>query len=62
MVAPSAELVHELNNLLTIVLGSLEQLHRQDLNTRGRSQLERAQWAMEQAGKLVHQVIAPHPP
>ncbi len=54
---PSEDLVHQLNNVLTVVLGSLEQLHRQPLNERGKAQLERAQWGVAQAGDLVRQVI-----
>jgi signal transduction histidine kinase len=51
-------IAHEFNNLLTIVMGSLEQLHRNPLTPRGRSQLERAQWGVQQAGRLARQVLA----
>jgi len=49
---------HEFNNLLTIVLGSLEQLHRQPLDERGCEQLERAEWGVRQAGRLARQVLS----
>jgi signal transduction histidine kinase len=51
-------IAHEFNNLLTIVMGSLEQLHRNPLTPRGKSQLERAQWGVQQAGRLARQVLA----
>ena len=47
---------HELNNLLTVMLGGLEQLHRQPLNDRGKAQLERAQWGVTRAGQLLQQL------
>jgi signal transduction histidine kinase len=49
---------HEFNNLLTIALGSLEQLRRQTLDERGRDQLERADWSVRQAGRLARQVLS----
>jgi signal transduction histidine kinase len=49
---------HEFNNLLTIALGSLEQLRRQTLDERGREQLERAEWSVRQAGRLARQVLS----
>ena len=49
---------HELNNLLTIVLGSLEQMRRQPLDERGQQQLERAQWGARQAGRLSRQALS----
>ena len=48
---------HEFNNLLTVALGSLEQLRRQTLDERGREQLERAEWSVRQAGCLARQVL-----
>jgi len=48
---------HEFNNLLTIALGSLEQLRRQTLDERGREQLERADWSVRQAGRLARQIL-----
>ena len=50
--------VHELNNLLTIALGSLEQLRRQALDERGQTQLDRAQWGVEQAGRVARQMLS----
>ena len=52
-----AALVHDLNNLLTVVLGSLEQLRRQPLDGRGQQQLERAQRATWRAGQLAQEVL-----
>jgi signal transduction histidine kinase len=49
---------HEFNNLLTVALGSLEQLRRQVLDERGREQLERAEWSVRQAGRLARQVLS----
>ncbi len=54
----AAGTAHELNNLLTIVLGSLEQICRQPLDERGQQQLERAQWGARQAGRLSRQVLS----
>jgi signal transduction histidine kinase len=56
--AVEAGAVHDLNNLLTVVLGSLEQLRRQPLDGQGRTQLDRAQWGARQAGRLARQVLA----
>jgi signal transduction histidine kinase len=54
----AAGVAHEFNNLLTIALGSLEQLHRQSLDERGHMQLERAEWSVRQAGRLAQQVLS----
>ena len=56
----AADAVHELNNLMTVVLGSLEQLQRQPLDDRGKAQLERAQAAVAQANRLLQHLIGPH--
>jgi signal transduction histidine kinase len=56
--AMAAEVAHEFNNLLTVVLGSLEQLRRQPLDERGRRQLERAEWSARQAGRLTRQMLS----
>ncbi len=56
----AADATHELNNLLTVVLGSMEQLQRQALDDRGKAQLDRAQAAVEQANKLLQQMMGPH--
>lgn len=49
---------HEFNNLLTVVLGSLEQLGRQTLDQRGREQLERALWGVRQADRLARRMLS----
>jgi signal transduction histidine kinase len=54
----AAGMAHEFNNLLTIALGSLEQLRRQSLDERGHMQLERAEWSVRQAGRLAQQVLS----
>ena len=56
--AYGASLVHDLNNLLTVVLGSVEQLRRQHLDDRGQVQLDRASWGARQAGLLARQLLA----
>ena len=53
-----ASMVHDLTNVLTIVLGSLEQLRRQPLDERGQQQLERADRGAERAGQIAHQILA----
>ena len=52
-----ADAAHELNNLVTIVLGSLEQLQRQILDERGKAQLHRAQTAVAQANLLLQHFV-----
>lgn len=56
--AIAADMVHDLRNALTIVLGSLEQLRRQPLDARGCKQLARARWGAEQAGRLAEALLA----
>jgi signal transduction histidine kinase len=56
--AMAAGVAHEFNNLLTIVLSSLEQVHRQPLDERGQEQLQRAEWGVRQAGRLARQVLS----
>lgn len=57
--AMAAGVAHEFNNLMTIVLGSLRQLAR-DLPAEGpqRIKLDRANWAIEQAGRLTQQMLS----
>jgi signal transduction histidine kinase len=54
----AVDIAHELNELLTIALGSLEQLRRQSLDERGQRQLERAEWSVRQAGQLAKKVLS----
>src|SRR3954447_5438071 len=56
--AIAVDIAHELNELLTIALGSLEQLRRQPLDERGQQQLERAEWSVRQAGWLTKKVLS----
>lgn len=56
--AVSADAAYEFANLLTVVLGSLEQLRRQPLDERGQQQLGRAEWATLQAARLTRQALS----
>ena len=56
--ALAAGVMHEFNNLLTVVLGTLEQLSRQALDERGRKQLDRAEWGVLQAARLAKQTLS----
>lgn len=51
--ATAVEAAHELRNLLTVLLGSLEPLHRQPLDERGRRQLARAEQSARQLWELL---------
>ena len=53
----SADIAHNMANVLTIILGSLEQLRRQPLNEQGRHQLARAEWGARQAARLTQRVL-----
>ena len=58
----SADLVHDLSNMLTIVLGSLDLLQRQPPSQEAQRQLGRAQWSAGRAGELArHMLIAARP-
>jgi len=54
----SAGVAHEFSNLLTVMLGSLQQLRRQALDTEGEEQLDRLESAARQATRLLRQVLA----
>src|SRR5947209_898172 len=54
----AAALAHEFNNLLAVVLGSLEQLGALQLDARAQAQLKRATWAAEQAARLSKDVLS----
>ncbi len=49
----TVEVAHEFSNMLTIVLGSLEQMRRQPLDDQGRQQLARAEWGARRACALL---------
>lgn len=49
---------HELNNLLTVMQGSLQRLHRQALDGRGQKQLVHAEWAAQHAAQLTQQILS----
>jgi signal transduction histidine kinase len=48
------EFAHHMRDLLTVVLGSLEQLRQQPLDEHGRHQLARAEVAVERATELLN--------
>ena len=52
------ETTHELANLITVVLGSLEQLRRQPLDDKGQQQLGRAEWGALRVARLTRQVLS----
>ena len=52
-----ADLVHDLSNMLTVVLGSLDLLSRQPLNQQAQRQFDRAQWSAGRAGKLTQRML-----
>jgi signal transduction histidine kinase len=56
--AMTAGVTHEFNNLLTIVLSSLELLRRQSLDAHGLELLQRADWAARQAARVTGQVLS----
>ena len=48
------EFAHQMRDLLTVVVGSLEQLRQQPLDEHGRHQLARAEVAVERATELLN--------
>jgi len=54
----SAGIAHEFNNLMTVVMGSLEGVAREPLTTRQAERLERANWATRTAGRLTQQMLS----
>ena len=56
--AVGVETAHELANLLTVVLGSLEQLRRQPLDEQGQRQLSRAEWGTRLAARLTRRMLS----
>ena len=54
----NTDLVHDLSNMLTIVLGSLDLLQRQPLSQEAQRQLGRAQWSAGRAGELARHMLA----
>jgi signal transduction histidine kinase len=54
----TVDIAHDLNELLTIALGSLEQLRRQSLDQRGQRQLERAEWSVRQVAWLTKKALS----
>jgi signal transduction histidine kinase len=48
------EFAHQMRDLLTVLLGSLEQLRRQSLDEQGRRQLARAEEAIERATEMLN--------
>jgi signal transduction histidine kinase len=54
----SAGVAHEFSSLLTVMLGSLQQLRRQPLDARGDEQLDRAEWGARQTARLLRQFLS----
>ncbi len=54
----ASNVAHEFNNLMTIVLGNLEQLEREQDGDRRLRQIERASWGAQRASKLTHQMLS----
>ena len=55
----SASVAHEFNNLMTVVLGSLTQIERSlPTDSRQLTRLNRAKWAVNQAGRLTQQMLS----
>ncbi len=54
----AAGVAHEFNNLMTIVAGSLEQAASQPSSQRQTTQLQRAAWAADRAGRLTQQMLS----
>jgi signal transduction histidine kinase len=48
------EFAHQMRDLLTVIVGSLEQLHQQPLDEHGCHQLARAEVAVERATELLN--------
>jgi signal transduction histidine kinase len=56
------EFAHQMRDLLTVVVGSLEQLRQQPLDEHGRHQLARAEVAVERATELLNRYSPLSPP
>jgi signal transduction histidine kinase len=54
----SAGVAHEFSNLLTVMLGSLQQLRRQSLDAHGEEQLDRLESSARQATRLLRQFLS----
>lgn len=56
--AMASGVAHEFNNLMTVVVGSVQQATERATDDRQRRQLERADWASRQAGRLTQQMLS----
>ena len=54
----AAAVAHEFNNLMTIVIGSVQQAQERVADDRQHRQLERVEWAARQAGRLTQQMLS----
>ena len=54
----AASIGHEFNNLMTVVMGSLESMSSEPLTARQRERLARAQWATNAASRLTRQMLS----
>ena len=53
----AAAIAHEFNNLMTVVMGSLEAVAAEPLTARQQDRLRRAQWATDAAGRPTLQML-----
>jgi PAS domain S-box-containing protein len=58
MAALAAGVAHEFNNLMTVVLGSVEQATARAADDRVKTPLERADWASKRAGALASELLS----
>lgn len=54
----SAGVAHEFSNLLTVMLGNLQQLRQQSLDAHGEEQLDRVEGSARQAARLLRQFLS----
>lgn len=54
----AASVAHEINNLMTVVAGSLEQAGMHPSSTTQVKQIDRANWGVEQTSRLVQQMLS----
>jgi PAS domain S-box-containing protein len=58
MAALASGVAHEFNNLMTVVLGSVEQATARATDDRVKTPLERADWASKRAGALASELLS----
>ena len=58
MGALASGVAHEFNNLMTVVVGSVQQALKRAADGRQREHLERVEWAAQHAGRLTQQMLS----